>query len=97
MDSTPCPACGTLLRIHRCPPTGAGNLPDLEERVAALERGTTTTVIRVVEAPPTAPDAASEREAVLRYLAWFAEEYDIAVLHRALAHIREGRHTPRPV
>lgn len=94
--STPCPACGNLHRIHLCPPPTVSKVAELEARVAALERGSPNTVVRVVEAPPTAPDAAAERDATLRYLAWFAEEYDVAVLHRAIAHIREGRHVPRP-
>lgn len=102
MNLIKCHACGNLHPGHHLCTPNSGPLgirvDQLEQRVADLEqRGTPTAVIRVVEAPPTAPDAGAEREATLRYLTWFAGEYDIAVLHRAIAHIKEGRHTPRTV
>ena len=102
MNLIKCHACGSLHPGHHLCTPNSGPLgirvDRLEQRIAAIEQQSTpAAAIRVVEAPPTAPDAAAERDATLRYLAWFAEEYDIVVLHRAITHIKEGRHIPRSV
>jgi len=73
----------------------------LEARVKLIEArlGMTPTLVvpPAPEVPRQASDADAERQAVVKYLTWFAEEYDIAVLHRAIAHIQGGRHIPRTV
>jgi len=101
---THCRSCGFMHPVNGpCPAPEPRTFESLslEARVKLIEArlGMTPTLVvpPTPEIPRQATDADAERQAVVKYLTWFAEEYDIVMLHRAIAHIQGGRHLPRPV
>ncbi|NBR66915.1 MAG: hypothetical protein EBT79_06480 [Actinobacteria bacterium] len=100
---THCRSCGFMHSVNGpCPAPEPRTFEpmSLEARVLLIEARlgmSPTPVVPPVEPARTPTDGEAERQAVVRYLTWFAEEYDVVVLHRAIAHIQGGRHVPRPV